>query len=184
MSGNMDDLLLDWLGAKGSVYWFGYLPGEYYEMKDSSKISAEDYLSPFNLSRESFCIVPDGNISSSGELCDRLYFRNIDVMDGLRTDIGRPISYVSDSGYSAITVMKVLDGTMVVLGGVQTNENAMDLAQVIASGITYDTELIGYDSGIVRNTMSNFILYSSSSKENVSVYVHIGGYYTVYGKRF
>ena len=107
-------------------------------------------------------------------------------MNGLRYDIGRPISYVSDSGYSAITVMKVLNGTMIVLGGGQSGENSADLAQIIVSGITYNSELIGYESGIVRNTMDDSLTYihSSSGKENVSVYVHIGGYYTVYGERF
>ena len=128
--------------------------------------------------------MPDGNINRFGELCTQLCFRNTDVMDGLRIDIGAPISYVSNSGYSAITVMKVREGTMVVLGGVQTNENAMDLAQVIASGITYKSSLIGYDSGIVKNNIVDSIDYLSSDKENVSVYIHVGGYYTTYGARF
>lgn len=183
-SGDENDPLITWLGAGGSVYWIGYLPGGDYVMSDSSRVSAEDYLSPFDLSRDSFCIVPDGNISCSGDLCVQLCFRDIDVMDGLRIDIGRPISYISDSGYSAITAMKVLKGNMVVLGGVQTNENAMDIAQVIASGITYNSELIGYDSGFVKNNTDDLITYTSSGKENVSVYVHVGGYYTAYGERF
>lgn len=174
-SGNPDDTLLEWLGEGGSVYWFGYLPDEGY---------SDDYLSLLELSNESFCTVQDGNVRRSNELCTQLCFRNIDVMYGLRSDIGTPISYISESNFSAITVMKVREGTMVVLGGGQSSENSSDIAQVIASGITYGTELIGYDSGIVRNTISDSVDYSSSGKENISVYIHVGGCYTVYGERF
>lgn len=170
-----NDPLLDWLAVGGSVYWFGYMPKDGY---------TDDYLSPFGLSKESFCTVPDGNVNRSHELCTQLCFRSIDVMHGLRSDIGKPISYVSDSGFSAITVMKVLNGTMVVLGGKQSGENSADLSQVIASGITYGTELIAYESGIVRNTIGDLISYPPSIKENISVYINFGGYYTVYGERF
>lgn len=174
-SGNEDDPLLEWLGEGGSIYWFGYLPNDGY---------ADDYLSPLGLSNESFCTVADGNVSRSAELCTQLCFRDIDVMYGLRSDIGTPISYVSESGFSAITVMKVLQGTMVVLGGGQSSENSSDLAQIIASGITYGTELIGYESGIVRDTVSDSMEYSPSGEGNISIYIHVGGFYTVYGERF
>lgn len=174
-SGEPGDTLLEWLGAEGSVYWFGYLPKEGYNA---------NYLSLLGLSEEIFCTVPDGNVIRSHELCTQLCFRGSDVMHGLRSDIGTPIAYVSDSEFSSITVMKVLNGTMVVLGGGQSIENSIDLSQIISSGITYETELIGYDSGIVKNTIKDSIFYSSSGKDNISVYIHVGGYYTVYGERF
>lgn len=183
-SGAASDPVFDWLAAGGSIYWFGYLPENGYKVNDSTIVDADVYLSPFGLAPENFCTVPNGNVSRSDELCTQLRFRGSDVMYGLSTSIGKPISYVSESGYSAITVMKVLNGTMIVLGGGQSNENLADLAQVISSGITYGTVSIGFDSGIVKNTIRDSILYSSSGKENVSVYIHIGGYYTVYGKRF
>ena len=174
-SGGPNDPLLEWLDAEGSVYWFGYLPNEGYD---------PNYLSLLGLPEESFCTVSDGNVTRSHDLCTQLCFRSSDVMHGLRSDIGKPISYVSDSGFSAITVMEVRNGTMVVLGGGQSSENSMDLAQIISSGITYKTELIGQDSGVVKNTMKDSISYSYRNKENISVYVHFGGYFTVYGERF
>lgn len=182
-SGVSSGPLIDWLTAGGSVYWFGYLPEDGYKVNDSI-ISADSYLSPLGLSKESFCTVPDSNLSLSDEF--KLCFRSCNVMHGLRSDIGKTISYVSDSGFSAITAMQVANGNMVVLGGGQSGENLVDLSQIIASGITYNTKLIGYDSGIARNTMTNSISYLSvpSDMGNVSLYIYVGGYYTVYGERF
>lgn len=183
-SGNIDDILMKWLDNKGSVYWFGYLPKDEYKINESTTMPVYDYLLPFGLSEESFCTIPDGDVNRSHELCTQLCFRNSEVINGLKSDIGTPISYVSASGFSAITIMKVLNGTMVVLGGGQSSENSMDLAQVIASGISYHTELIGHKSGSVRNTTNDFIFYPSRNKDDVSVYIHVGGYYTTYGERF
>lgn len=182
-SGGINDPLLIWLDRGGSIYWFGYVP-EYGYMVNDSIMLADDYLLPFGLSKESFCTVPDSNLRLYNELSAQLCFRSSDVVYGLRSEIGKPISYVSDSGFSAISSMQVRNGAMIVLGGGPSNENLADLAQIIASGITHNTKLIGYDSGIVRNTMTDSISYTASDKENVSVYIHIGGYYTVYGKRF
>ena len=169
-----DPLFADWMDAGGSIYWFG-----------CSEIPDDTYLLPFGLTADSFN-TSDGQekVSRSGDICNQLRLRTHNVYHGLRSEIGTPLAYVSESGYSSITAMNVSQGTMVFIGGDMDDDHSSDCAQIIASGITYATTVLGYREGIVNGNMIGDITYAASAEENVTVYVHMGGYYTVYGERF
>ncbi|MFA6802682.1 MAG: hypothetical protein WCR09_04525 [Candidatus Methanomethylophilaceae archaeon] len=169
-----DPLFADWLDEGGSVYWFG-----------CSEIPDDAYLSAFGLTSDSFNVhsVPE-SVSRSGEICTQLCLRSSNVYHGLRSDIGTPLAYVSESGFSSITAMRASEGTMVVMGGDMGDDHASDCAQMIAAGITYATTVLDHAEGMADGSASGEMTYSASAAENVTVYVHMGGYYTVYGERF
>jgi hypothetical protein len=183
-SGNETDPLILWLQGGGSVYWFGYVPEGGY--------GSDDYLSNLGLSEDDFCTAgefgeyDDYSVEPANPFCNYLNLRNSIVMNGLRADAGTPLAYVSESGFSSITSMKVFNGTMVIFGGGNSYENSMDCAQIIASGITHDSIVVGYESGFVRNTKTGILQYDGTvtSTDNISVYVFMGGYYIVYGERY
>ncbi|MDN5358007.1 MAG: hypothetical protein PWR17_1176 [Candidatus Methanomethylophilaceae archaeon] len=169
-----DPLFADWMDAGGSIYWFG-----------CSEIPDDAYLLPFGLSTDSFnTSAGRETVGRSGDICDQLRLRTHNVYHGLRSDIGTPIAYTSESGYSSITAMKVSQGTMVYVGGDMDDDYSSDCAQIIASGITYATTVLGYREGVLNGSINGEIPYVASAEENVTVYVHMGGYYTVYGERF
>lgn len=183
-SGNMTDPLIIWLQGGGSLYWFGYIPEGGYE--------SDDYLSPLGLSEDDFCTVgefggdDDYSVEPASPFCEALGLRNGMVKNGLKADAGTPLAYVSESGFSSITSMKVFDGTVVIFGGGMSYENSMDCAQIIASGITHDSKVVGYESGSLRNTKTGTMQYDGTitSADNILAYVFIGGYYPVYGERY
>ncbi len=174
-SGNASDpLFADWLDEGGSIYWFG-----------CSEIPDDAYLLPFGLAAESFNTSSASEaVSRSGDICTQLCLRSDNVYHGLRSDIGTPLAYVSESGYSSITSMKASEGTMVFIAGDMDDDFASDCAQIIAAGITYATTVLDYSAGIADGSTSGQLTYSASAEDNVTVYVQMGGYYTVYGQRF
>lgn len=171
-SGTPTDPLVKWLQGGGTVYWFGFIPKGGYDLSTLG-LSEDDFWS----SRES----GDYDVHPASPFCESLKLRNNAVRYGLSADVGTPLAYVSESGFSSITSMKALNGTMVVFGGGESYANSMDCAQIIASGVTHDTTMIEHETGVLRNNESGRI--EASSVENKSIYVYIGGYYIVYGER-
>lgn len=175
-NGTLNNPMMEWFDGGGSVFWFGYVPVEGY--------TYDNYLDPLGLSEDDFCTTENYAVSPSGTLCKELSLRNTAVYNGLKADTGTALAYVSDDGYSSITAKKVSNGTLIVFGGGQTYGNSMDCAQLISSGITADSVLAGHWSGTVKGSLTMSVLFDTEViPENLSVYVYIGGYYIVYGKR-
>lgn len=177
-TGNSSDPMMEWFDGGGSVYWFGYMPKEGY--------SIENYLQPMGLSEDDIFVGRDYTASVSGPFCKPLALRNSLVYNGLSADAGTPLAYVSDSGFSSITAKEVSNGSLFVFGGGHTYDNSMDIAQLIVSGITAKSTLIGHWSGTVNGTLTESVKFDESPiiPENIHVYIYIGGYYIVFGKRF
>lgn len=178
-SGETTDFLVRWLEEGGTVYWFGCVPDGGYDYDLSLLgLSEDDFWS--DESSEDYK-------ASASPFCKSLKLRNHFMGYGLNADIGTPLAFVSESGFSSITSMKVLNGTMVIFAGGHSYENSMDCAQIITSGITHDTIIVEHQEGTISNCKDGRILYPDesgiSSIDNISVYIYIGGYYIVYGER-
>lgn len=178
-NGNSTDPLMNWFDGGGSVYWFGFSPLNGY--------GNESYLTPLGLTEDDFCTKENYSATPSGMLCKPLSLRNSLVYNGLKADAGTPLAYVSDDGYSSITSKKVSNGSLIVFGGGHTCENSIDCAQLISAGVTADSVLLEHKSGTIKGTATKYIELDTDEEiipDNISVYVCMGGYYTVYGKRF
>lgn len=176
--GKSTDPLVKWLEGGGIVYWFGYIPKGGYD------------LSPLGLSEDDFWSSgrsEDYDVSPASPFCKSLKLRNHTVKYGLNVNAGTPLAYTSESGYSSITSVDVLNGTMIIFGGGGSSANSMDCAQIIASGVTHNTTLVEHESGFVKNIKRDSIRYSDEagihSTEGIFAYICIGGYYLVHGER-
>lgn len=178
-SGMSTDPLVEWLRGGGTVYWFGCDSMRGYDLSLLG-LSEDDFWS--SESSE------DYHVNPTSPFCKSLKFRNNSVRYGLSADAGTPLAYVSESGFSSITSVEILNGTMIVFGGGNSNENFMDCAQIIASGIAHDTELVEHEGGAIMNSKDGSIKYLDgidiSSFDNIFVYIYIGGYFIVYGERY
>ncbi len=176
-NGNSTDPLMEWFAGGGSVFWFGHMPSNGYVN--------EEYLTPLGLSEDDFCTKENYSSLPSGMFCKPLSLRNSLVYNGLKADAGTPLAYVSDDGFSSITSKKVLNGSLTVFAGGHTYENSMDCAQLISAGVTADSVLSKHVTGEVRGSITESVVFGTEIiPENNSVYVYMGGYYIVFGKRF
>lgn len=176
--GESTDPLVKWLEGGGTVYWFGYIPKEGYD------------LSPLGLSEDDFWSSDrpeDYKVGPASPFCKSLKLRNHSVRYGLNVNAGTPLAYTSESGYSSITSVEVLNGTMIIFGGGGSSANSIDCAQIIASGVTHDTTVMEYESGFVKDIKRSSIRYSDEigthPTDGIFTYIYIGGYYLVYGGR-
>ena len=179
-NGTSDSLVLDWIDSGGRLYWIGGVLGKYISHTDS--IESVDNGTTLFLGSE--CI--DDTVIRGYDLIDNGYRDAFYIQSNLTTfgvdasKLPEDCDYLTlgftDGSRSSITMMKVGDGFICVIGGEYTIRQRLDLAQMVASGIGPDTEIVdtvvGSVSGVEKGTLA----------KGDFVYITLGGYYPVYGE--
>lgn len=189
--GESTDLIFSWIHSGGSLYWAGESIGRYCGLADGTVKSVEsDYQSLFL--GESDCLnnqTEDGRAYS--EITDNHYrqtlsLKNNDVLYGVKNTVAGTLSIgFTQDGYASVSLLKNGDGMVCVFGGNYSNNQRMDMATVIASGICYCSHELGCNTGTVtRGTVSGSFADMPSVHGNLSIFIYLGGDFSVYGKAF
>ena len=196
--GDPGNLIFQWLGNGGRLYWLGNLLGAYYSTKSGIMEVSGNYQALFF--GVSDCLNPDtsgnGFVSndfatgmSTDALRHDLSLKNNRVKYGIDVtkliNDFRAFGYSDDNAYASIVLTEYIrgNGTICVLAGDLSRNQRSDLVQVISSGVTYSTDMIGTSAGSVRyGTVSGDI--SVGTPAGLTVYVYLGGYFPVYGRLF
>ena len=189
--GESSDLIFTWIHSGGSLYWAGETIGKYCGLSDGTvKAVKGDYQSLFL--GESDCLnnaTEDGRAYS--EITDNRYsqtlsLKNNNVLYGVKNTVAGTlaIGYTQD-GYASVSLTKNADGMVCVFGGNYSNNQRMDMATVIASGICYCSQELDCNTGnVTRGTVTGSFTDIPSVHGNLSVFIYLGGDFSVYGKSF
>ncbi len=190
-TGNSGDPIFTWLHSGGSLYWAGESIGRYCGLSDGTVKAVEgDYQSLFL--GESDCLnkQTEGGRAYS-EITDNGYaktlsLKNNNVLYGVKCSVADTLAIgFTQDGYASISLTKNGDGMVCVFSGNYSNNQRMDMATVIASGICYCSHELDCKSGIVtRGTVNGSFSNLPSVHGNLSVFIYLGGDFSVYGKSF
>jgi len=191
-TGLAGDPIFKWIGAGGSLYWAGNLLGKYYATADGKTTEVtNDY--EFAFFGRSGCLNTGDEDHELQDIVSNDYRHSLSLMNN-RVRYGVDVSIFAagdalavgytDGRYGSAVTVKHGAGMICVLAGDYSNAQRHDLAQLIASGIYYDSKEIGHVAGnIKRGTVTGTMEgVSFASGINYTAYVYYGGYYTVYGK--
>ena len=192
-SGNSSDTIFGWMNDGGRLYWLGNLIGAYYSTKDAIHDVGDKQMLFFGTS----CLNTEGTDKafsdvSGNDLRYDLSLMNNSVKYGIDpialsavkgSDKVLSLGY-SQGDYVSIAMTDFGKGMICIIGGDYSNDQRSDLAQILSSQICYDTEVVEIMTGsVTRKTISD--TYDlQGTVENLSVYIYLGGYYSVYGNFF
>jgi len=179
--GTEDSRILDWISSGGRLYWAGNIIGKYIAHTDS----VETVKNGTTLFFGSEC-VDDVETKAYTKheyngVTEALSIINNNVRYTPNTYYLPSYSKYLEFGYtdgdrfSSIVVANG-EGSICVVGGVYSDYQRIDMAQIIAAGISPYTEVVDSYEGaaIGKKTVT--------LKEGDTVYVSLGGDLTVYGK--
>ena len=183
-TGQLSDPILTWMMDGGAIYWMASEVGSYYH--DGMGLHE----------------VHDGQVLFLGSEC-----QNITTYDGHTEDVGNgfreslslktssPLfgihtsktnsclaaGYITD-GISSITFIGRGAGTICVISGAANIDQYDDIGQLLASGIDHDTRIVEHvDGRVERGHVTGTI---SVNSDDQSLFIYIGGIYTMYGRLF
>ncbi len=189
--GGSDDLIFSWIHSGGSLYWAGETIGKYCGLSGGTVKEVEgDYQSLFF--GVSNCLndqTEDGRAYS--EITDNGYsktlsLKNNNVLYSVKNNVAGTLAIgFTQDGYASISLAKSGDGMVCVFGGNYSNNQRMDMATVIASGICYCSHELDKNTGTVtRGTVTGSFSNIPDTHGNLSVFIYLGGDFSVYGKAF
>lgn len=183
-SGSESDIVVRWLDMGGRIYWAGGIIGQY---SSSSDGTVED----LGTDRQSLflgavCQNPDiayGLEETDAEWKDALCLAGNGTgyaIDPTKTESSLAMGF-TDGTYSSICLVGKGSGMVCVLGGVLSNDQRSDMAQVISSGATDGSVLVDHIHGSVTRTAVTETVDIGDSPGNIVIYAYLGGYFTVKG---
>jgi hypothetical protein len=186
-SGSDGDVLFKWLAAGGSLYWMSSPIGMFYR--------TEDRLSEVGNAQELFfgeeCVNMDFagpalSVIEDNGFTDALCLKWNRVLYGIKPldTEGQISTGFSHEGYSSVSMVPFGDGMICVVGGDYDRYQCDDVSQIIASGLSCHSKILEHKSGTVTRGTVNMIFDRPSDAGNLSLYLSIGGYYTVFGRAF
>ena len=185
-SGHADDDLMKWIGNGGNLYWSSSEIGSFYT--DSEGLHAVNDNQTLFFGKECVNMSELAHATSVIEngFKDAFTLLNSGLEFAINTD-GIPNSLsigYCDEGYSSISFVKHGNGMICVIGTMsEIIPQLDDIGQIIASGITYASEIVDFaKGGVVRGTVDGKMDYTVTGK--AVAYIYIGGTYTVYGRCF
>ena len=187
-TGSAADPIFDWLNTGGRLYWAGNLIGNYSSTAGGIVDIGDIGQGLFGVSCFSTADDDTAFQDVSTPYRDALSLMNNRIRYAVDTSLLSASEYVAagytDGTYSSIVSVKYGNGMVCVLGGSHSNMQRDDLAQVIASGLCYSSELVALEEGSVKRTTISSSVDISTATGNISVYVYFGGYYTVHGRTY
>ena len=182
--GNTDDQLMKWIDSGGSLYGLGSIPGHLYYNEGELTI-VENNQELFFGSND--CINMDLDLTpeeTGNDFTKALCLIGYEIFLGVDTSkipVGkgyRAMGCMRDS-ISAYTLLEYGNGMVVQISGKFRIEQFEDLSQIMASGICYKTDIVGYDEGrVTRGTVNG----SFDTTDGNLLYLFIGRAYSVYGR--
>lgn len=182
-TGAGNDSFLSWLSSGGSVYWIGPTLGKYVAWPDGDVTEVDGWEELFygegcfndSAGRESVA----GSRNVIGEaICvmgsSSQYGMSVEVEGCLQ------LGYVSDSGYGSAALAPFGSGMVCVIGGPYDDYTRTDMVQIVASGVTYCSQLILNEKVDVKGGQATGSLKDVGDSY---VYIYCGGYYSPYGQR-
>ena len=173
--------IIEWVSAGGRLYWAGNVIGAEISTK-GGLVPVKDGTSLF-LGTE--CVDASdakayGSVKGDG-LSDALSLLNNDLRYGVVTGSLPSDRQHLELGYtdgerSSISIVGLGDGMVCIVAGDYSNFQRIDLAQIVASGISPSTELVDAEHGKVSGTVRG------SLEAGDHVYICIGGDFAVFGK--
>ena len=185
-SGNADDDLIKWIDNGGNLYWSSSEIGRLYidsnglhEVAGNQTLFfGKDCINTGKLAHATNAV--DNGFRDAFTLLNSGLEFSMNT-DGLTDSLS--IGYCED-GYSSISFIKHGNGMICIIGSMsEIIPQLDDTAQIIASGLTYASEIVNVTKGnVVRGTVSGNVDFTVSG--NAMAYIYIGGTYTVYGRCF
>lgn len=189
-TGCVSDPVFSWLEDGGRLYWAGNLLGAYSASVGSvtSVIGYPEQLFGFarlNRGNDDEAL----NVCEGNDLREQLSIQNNRVRYAVDTSMIMGGSYLAlgytEGGYVSAVLTSYGGGQVCVLGGDYRYEQIEDLAQIVASGICYCSQVVGCAYGdMARETVTGEITVAGSTDRNLSAYVYYGGFRPVYGRPF
>lgn len=183
--GDPSDRLFKWIDSGGNLYWMYSEIGKFYNDGNLRVVENNQTLF-FGKQCINTSSTEHATNAVDNDFRDALRLKNSGLRFGMNSEgISNSLSvgYCED-GYSSITFTKHNAGMICIIG--MMNEIIMELedaAQIIASGITYGSSIVDIDEGKVsRTTVKRSFTFDPGS--DVSLYIFIGGTYTVYGRSY
>lgn len=184
-SGRESDLVVEWLGMGGRLYWAGGIIGQY---SSSSDGTVED----LGADRQSLflgavCQNPEetyGLEETDPDWKDALCLAGNGTMYAInpaKVASALPMGF-TDGTHSSICLVGHGSGMICILGGVLSNDQRSDMAQIVSSGATYASVLVDHIHGSVTRTAVTETVNIGDSPGNIVIYAYLGGYFTVYGR--
>lgn len=183
-TGSADDIALEWTRSGGTVYWLGATMGKYYGTADGEVSEVEGW---GDLFYGDGCFNGSDAYDSASDRADEigelLCLRGSSTQYGMSVSVpdSKQIGYVSEEGYGTASLARYGSGMIGMVGGHFEDSTRTDLAQMIASGVTYDSELVMEEEVQVRGGGHTGDL---EDLEGAVVYIFSGGYFTSYGARY
>lgn len=182
-NGTTESLVLEWVHSGGTMYWSGGPIGKCISFENGDILEVKSYSNVFfdtdNAVRDQKNTLYARNLQE-GSLTSKLSMLYNSCTFGLRTETLKyehlSLDYSCD-GYSSVTCVKIDNGMITVFGGVVDRF----MAQVIASGISYDTKIIECDKIAMNRGPSSGTLKLNDSGSTF-VYIFLGDL-TVKGAR-
>ncbi len=184
--------VLTWISAGGSLYWAGEAIGKYVGKADGTVSEAPAgyealFLDTATLNPETGDTRALADITGNS-YCRDLSLKNNDVRYAVNIASAGvdslAVGYEKDGCASSVLV-KNGTGMVCVMGGNYSNNQRMDLANIIASGICYcSSELDCKTGNIARGTVNGTFDAMPAAGHHASVFLYLGGDFSVYGKLF
>lgn len=182
-TGTEGDPLLRWTSSGGSVYWIGPTIGKYVAMPDGGVTEVEGWDELFY---GPGCFNDSGSHENAaghrGAMGEALCIMSNGSQYGMSTGVEGclQLGYVSGNGYGSVALAPYGSGMLCVVGGSYDDYTRTDTVQVVASGVTYSSEIVSMFTVDVRGGSATGPLVDA---EGSHVYIFCGGYYSPYGQR-
>ena len=175
LSDDVDCPIMKWICSGGTLYWIGEELLRYSDDNGSvTDVSAGRHIRyGLTYSEKDFA-------TSDSDIREQFSFSSNDLMFSPMVTDGLHAGY-SNGVCSVITYLGYGEGDVCVVSGEYSFPQIEDLAICIASGLTSDSAITDWQSGVVSGR--SVIGMDSGSGDNQSVYVQYGGYFCVFGKR-
>lgn len=196
--GTADSPILSWIANGGTLYWAGGIIGQYVANPEGTVEDVGQDKQSLFLGSE--CC----NYMEQPKFPSMLKDFALDVIDnGFRDDLSLKSDHViyavdtskladgtylsmgyTDGTYSSIAFVEHGKGQVCVLGGNYSNNQRMDMCQIVAAGLCWQSRILDHVDGSVTRDTQEGRLDVPEAHGNLSVYIYLGGYYSVYGERF
>ncbi len=182
--GTADCLLMEWMSGGGSLYWLGSEVGRFYT-EGSILVEVTGNQELFFGTR---CI-RDGSLGVADSkqdngFTDALCLKNSNLQFALDSSVlGKSLAMgYSLDGYSSIVFVPFGSGQVCVFSGGFDVNQIDDIGQVVASGVTVDSDIVCVQEGkVVRGTVEGSI---DVPGDNCILYIYTGGFYMNHGEAF
>ena len=174
-----DSLFKTWMENGGKVFWSGPEIGRYVSTKNGVIDKGTGFFGGnVNNDKDSLYGYDESEMFRYTEI------RNDDCLYGLKKDQADSIaiSFVSDNGYSTLSVAKMFNGNITVFGGnIATTENVSQVlldrtycADTIIYGLTYQSEGLDCGNGVIKDGVSSITNIDVSSYSNRMFFISVG----------